>query len=132
MGYQRRVHGESSSDSLQLLPLFSNTSSAMEAIKKKMQAMKVEKDNACDRVDVCEEQCKAAKLRASKAEDEAAGDRAGPHHREARHRHPPAGGEGEAAGRQRARDERLEQEGVRSRGGPGEDRGEDGGRRGQA
>merc|ERR1712115_732946 len=70
MGYQRRVHGESSSDSLQLLPLFSNTSSAMEAIKKKMQAMKVEKDNACDRVDVCEEQCKAAKLRASKAEDE--------------------------------------------------------------
>merc|ERR1711997_1288173 len=25
---------------------------------------------ACDRVDVCEEQCKAAKLRASKAEDE--------------------------------------------------------------
>ena len=31
----------------------------MEAIKKKMQAMKVEKDNACDRVDVCEEQCKA-------------------------------------------------------------------------
>merc|ERR1712018_551475 len=42
----------------------------MEAIKKKMQAMKVEKDNACDRVDVCEEQCKAARLRASKAEDE--------------------------------------------------------------
>merc|ERR1712115_639638 len=70
MGYQRRVHGESSSDSLQLLPLFSNTSSAMEAIKKKMQAMKVEKDNACDRVDVCEEQCKAARIRASKAEDE--------------------------------------------------------------
>ena len=51
----------------------------MEAIKKKMQAMKVlkifehlvyddwrllqvEKDNACDRVDVCEEQCKAAKV----------------------------------------------------------------------
>merc|ERR1711874_791940 len=46
------------------------TSSAMEAIKKKMQAMKVEKDNACDRVDVCEEQCKAARIRASKAEDE--------------------------------------------------------------
>ena len=35
---------------------------AMEAIKKKMQAMKVEKDNACDRVDVCEEQCKAARV----------------------------------------------------------------------
>merc|ERR1712051_764422 len=42
----------------------------MEAIKKKMQAMKVEKDNACDRVDVCEEQCKAARIRATKAEDE--------------------------------------------------------------
>merc|ERR1711934_1303322 len=42
----------------------------MEAIKKKMQAMKVEKDNACDRVDVCEEACKAAKVRAQKAEDE--------------------------------------------------------------
>merc|ERR1712212_343878 len=44
--------------------------SNMEAIKKKMQAMKVEKDNACDRVDASEEQCKAARLRASKAEDE--------------------------------------------------------------
>merc|ERR1711990_817745 len=48
----------------------SSSSSRMEAIKKKMQAMKVEKDNACDRVDVCEEQCKAARLRASKGEDE--------------------------------------------------------------
>jgi tropomyosin-1 len=42
----------------------------MDAIKKKMQAMKVEKDNACDRVDVCEEACKAARIRASKGEDE--------------------------------------------------------------
>merc|ERR1712215_384391 len=42
----------------------------MDAIKKKMQAMKVEKDNACDRVDACEEACKAAKVRASKGEDE--------------------------------------------------------------
>merc|ERR1712029_719338 len=50
--------------------LISSTNSRMEAIKKKMQAMKVEKDNACDRVDVCEEQCKAARLRASKGEDE--------------------------------------------------------------
>merc|ERR1711872_654691 len=49
---------------------FRNYERKMEAIKKKMQAMKVEKDNVCDRVDVCEEQCKAAKLRASKAEDE--------------------------------------------------------------
>merc|ERR1711990_626630 len=48
----------------------SHNTVTMEAIKKKMQAMKVEKDNACNRVDVCEEQCKAAKLRASKAEDE--------------------------------------------------------------
>merc|ERR1712112_74735 len=42
----------------------------MEAIKKKMQAMKAEKDNACDRVDVCEEACKAARIRAQKGEDE--------------------------------------------------------------
>merc|ERR1712226_630785 len=42
----------------------------MEAIKKKMQAMKVEKDNACDQADVCEEACKAARIRASKGEDE--------------------------------------------------------------
>merc|ERR1712137_770828 len=44
----------------------------MDAIKKKMQAMKVEKDNACDRSDQCEEASKAAKLRAEKAEDEVA------------------------------------------------------------
>merc|ERR1711962_1913601 len=49
-------------------PLLTTTN--MEAIKKKMQAMTVEKDNACDRVDVCEEACKAARLRASKGEDE--------------------------------------------------------------
>merc|ERR1712080_89030 len=48
----------------------SDSSKEMEAIKKKMQAMKVEKDNACDRVDACEEACKAARLRASKGEDE--------------------------------------------------------------
>ena len=34
----------------------------MDAIKKKMQAMKVEKDNACDRSDQCEEASKAAKV----------------------------------------------------------------------
>ena len=44
----------------------------MDAIKKKMQAMKVEKDNACDRCDVAEEASKAAKGRADKAEDEVA------------------------------------------------------------
>merc|ERR1712223_1963990 len=44
----------------------------MDAIKKKMQAMKVEKDNACDRADQCEEASKAAKVRAEKAEDEVA------------------------------------------------------------
>ena len=33
----------------------------MEAIKKKMQAMKVEKDNTMDRADACEESSKAAK-----------------------------------------------------------------------
>merc|ERR1739838_844336 len=47
-------------------------SHSMEAIKKKMQSMKVEKDNACDRCDVAEEASKAAKVRADKAEDEVA------------------------------------------------------------
>ena len=42
----------------------------MDAIKKKMQAMKVEKDNASDRCDVAEEASKAAKGRAEKADDE--------------------------------------------------------------
>merc|ERR1711990_1431603 len=36
--------------------------------KKKMQAMKVEKDNAMDRSDVCEQAAKDAKVRAAKAE----------------------------------------------------------------
>jgi len=35
-----------------------------------MQAMKVEKDNACDTVDVTEEKMKAARIRATKGEDE--------------------------------------------------------------
>jgi hypothetical protein len=35
----------------------------MDAIKKKMQAMKVEKDNAMDRADVCEQAAKDAKVR---------------------------------------------------------------------
>merc|ERR1712112_44031 len=51
----------------------SSSDTKMEAIKKKMQAMKVEKDNACDRVDVCEEACKAARIRAQKGEDEVEG-----------------------------------------------------------
>merc|ERR1712096_129587 len=41
-----------------------------EGISLKMEAMKVEKDNACDRADVCEEASKVAKVRAEKAEDE--------------------------------------------------------------
>ena len=44
----------------------------MDAIKKKMQAMKVEKDNAMDRTDVCEQAAKDAKVRAAKAEEEVA------------------------------------------------------------
>ena len=44
----------------------------MDAIKKKMQAMKVEKDNACDQADVSEEKMKAARIRAQKGEDEVA------------------------------------------------------------
>merc|ERR1740129_2493561 len=42
----------------------------MEAIKKKMQAMKVEKDNLCDRSDVVEQQTKDAMIRKEKAEEE--------------------------------------------------------------
>ena len=34
----------------------------MDAIKKKMQAMKVEKDNAMDRSDICEEAARVAKV----------------------------------------------------------------------
>merc|ERR1712025_253110 len=47
-------------------------SDAMDAIKKKMQAMKIEKDNAMDRADACEQAAKDAKVRAAKAEEEVA------------------------------------------------------------
>merc|ERR1712076_245217 len=50
----------------------SNSSATMDAIKKKMQAMKVEKDNAMDRSDTCEQAAKDAKVRAAKAEEEVA------------------------------------------------------------
>ena len=55
-----------------LLPRFHCSSSnptaaaAMDAIKKKMQAMKLEKDNAMDRADACEQQAKDANLRAER------------------------------------------------------------------
>ncbi|GLH05628.1 Tropomyosin [Gryllus bimaculatus] len=45
----------------------------MDAIKKKMQAMKLEKDNAMDRALLCEQQARDANLRAEKAEEEARG-----------------------------------------------------------
>merc|ERR1711936_159578 len=48
------------------------SSATMDAIKKKMQAMKVEKDNAMDRSDACEQAAKDAKVRAAKAEEEVA------------------------------------------------------------
>ena len=35
----------------------------MDAIKKKMQAMKIEKDNAMDRADQCEQAAKVAKVK---------------------------------------------------------------------
>lgn len=38
----------------------------MDAIKKKMQAMKLEKDNAMDKADTCEQQARDANLRAEK------------------------------------------------------------------
>lgn len=40
----------------------------MDAIKKKMQAMKAEKDNAMDRADTCEQQSRDANLRAEKVQ----------------------------------------------------------------
>merc|ERR1711997_791166 len=49
-----------------------SASATMDAIKKKMQAMKVEKDNAMDRSDACEQAAKDAKVRAAKAEEEVA------------------------------------------------------------
>merc|ERR1712211_119930 len=45
----------------------------MEAIKKKMQAMKVEKDNLCDRCDEVEQKAKEAHIRQEKAEEECNG-----------------------------------------------------------
>merc|ERR1712172_465444 len=42
----------------------------MEAIKKKMQSMKVEKDNLCDRCDEVEQKAKEAHIRQEKAEEE--------------------------------------------------------------
>lgn len=42
----------------------------MDAIKKKMQAMKLEKDNAQDKADVCEGQAKEANMRADKVNEE--------------------------------------------------------------
>lgn len=38
----------------------------MDAIKKKMQAMKLEKDNAMDKADTCEQQARDANTRADK------------------------------------------------------------------
>lgn len=42
----------------------------MEAIKKKMQAMKLEKDNAVDRAEQAEQQARDANMRAEKSEEE--------------------------------------------------------------
>ena len=42
--------------------VITNTDPTMDAIKKKMQAMKIEKDNAMDRADQCEQAAKAAKV----------------------------------------------------------------------
>lgn len=45
----------------------------MEAIKKKMQAMKLEKDNAVDRAEIAEQGARDANLRAEKSEEEVRG-----------------------------------------------------------
>lgn len=47
-------------------PASQNSANTMDAIKKKMQAMKLEKDNAMDRADACEQQAKDANLRAER------------------------------------------------------------------
>ena len=44
----------------------------MDAIKRKMQAMKLEKDNAMDMADTCEQKMREAKQRAIKAQEEVA------------------------------------------------------------
>merc|ERR1712241_1270671 len=64
MGSRQKSTVDSESDSAEARFL------KMEAIKKKMQAMKVEKDNAYDQADVSEEKMKAARIRAQKGEDE--------------------------------------------------------------
>merc|ERR1711862_833740 len=48
----------------------SKNTAKMEAIKKKVQAMKVEKDNLCDRCDEVEQKMKEAFIRREKAEEE--------------------------------------------------------------
>ena len=48
------------------LSSFTKNYITMDAIKKKMQAMKLEKDNAMDRADACEQQAKDANLRAER------------------------------------------------------------------
>merc|ERR1712213_36432 len=52
------------------LSSFTKNYITMDAIKKKMQAMKLEKDNAMDRADACEQQAKDANLRAERAKEE--------------------------------------------------------------
>merc|ERR1711970_619357 len=61
MGSRQKSTVDSESDSSQARFL------KMEAIKKKMQAMKVEKDNACDQADVSEEKMVAAVAKLDKA-----------------------------------------------------------------
>ena len=68
------IYGEATGIPLTLsssIPLHYSSSNptaaaAMDAIKKKMQAMKLEKDNAMDRADACEQQAKDANLRAER------------------------------------------------------------------
>merc|ERR1712008_311790 len=52
------------------IPQKNKKNAKMDAIKKKMQAMKLEKDNAMDRADACEQQAKDANLRAERVSTE--------------------------------------------------------------
>ena len=53
-----------------MAPVSAAPSAAMDAIKRKMQAMKAEKDHAMDRADMFEQAAKDARGRASRSEEQ--------------------------------------------------------------
>ena len=59
---QNQLNSQFFDDIKSVSKVITNTDPTMDAIKKKMQAMKIEKDNAMDRADQCEQAAKAAKV----------------------------------------------------------------------